>query len=402
MNVLHAYRVRWASAASADAGPRDALLLPSVAAREVAFALGAIVLLGVARTVPAGAGPRATVAWLAALAFAATFPLATLRPLAGRPLAVVVALWALCGAALEALAPGSTALLIAVVAIIQASRLAAPPGPALAVASGLGYEAASVAATGARMVDPSALLSSALGLAFAYLAASGVRRLREEKRKTEALLREVTFGRDAQVRAAALDERARIAREIHDILAHTLSALAVQLEGTRLLVEQRPGDPAALAALERASGLAREGLEETKRAVSALRGDELPGPEGLPRLAAAFERDSGVPCRLTVEGEPVALSPEARLALYRTAQEALTNVRKHAAATAVAMRLRYGPREAELVVEDEGAPRPPPLPGSGNGLNGMRERAALAHGRCETSPTPTGFWVRLWLPGVQA
>ena len=143
-------------------------------------------------------------------------------------------------------------------------------------------------------------------------------------------------GRDAQVHAAALDERARIAREIHDILAHTLSALAVQLEGTRLLVEQRPGDPAAVAALERASGLARDGLEETKRAVGALRGDALPGPEALPRLAADFERDTGVPCRFEVEGEPVALSPEARLALYRTAQEALTNVRKHAAASSVA------------------------------------------------------------------
>jgi len=394
MNLL------FASARSPMADPHSegsaAPLLPTRVSRDVALVLDAIVLLGVARAVPSLAGPRAALVWLAALAFAATFPLATLRPLTGRPLVAVVGLWSLCGVALAALLPGGVALLLIVVAIIQANRFAAPLGPGVALVAGLGYEAASLAA--ARVVDPGSLLSSTLGLVFAYLAAAGFRRLREEKRKTEALLRDVLAGRDAQVRAAALDERAHLAREIHDILAHTLSALAVQLEGTRLLVEQRPGDPAALAALERASGLAREGLEETKRAVEALRGDALPGPEGLPRLAAAFERDTAVSCRLSIEGEPVALSPEARLALYRTAQEALTNVRKHAVAASVAISLRYGAREAELTVEDAGAPRPSPLPGSGNGLNGMRERAALAHGRLEAGPTPTGFRVRLWLP----
>ncbi len=389
-----------APARSPVADPSDegnaAPLLPARAARDVALVLDALVLLGVARAVPSLAGPRVALAWLAALAFAVTFPLATLRPLAGRPLVAVVGLWGLCGVALAALLPGGVALLLIVVAIIQASRCAAPLGPAVALAAGLGYEAAPLAV--ARVVDPSGLLSSTLGLVFAYLAAAGFRRLREEKRTTEALLRDVLAGRDAQVRAATLDERARLAREIHDILAHTLSALAVQLEGTRLLVEQRPSDPAAVAALARASSLAREGLEETKRAVEALRGDVLPGPEGLPRLAAAFERDTAVPCRLSVAGEPVALSSEARLALYRTAQEALTNVRKHAVPASVAISLRYSAREAELTVEDVGAPRPLVPPGSGNGLNGMRERAALACGRLEAAPTPTGFRVRLWLP----
>jgi len=97
-------------------------------------------------------------------------------------------------------------------------------------------------------------------------------------------------------------------------------------------------------------------------------------------------------------GAPVALSPEARLSVYRTTQEALTNVRKHAVAASVAIRLQYGARETELTVENWGVPRPSPLPGSGNGLNGMRERAELAHGRLEAGPTPTGFRVRLCLP----
>lgn len=260
----------------------------------------------------------------------------------------------------------------------------------------IGYETAAILVS--RTIDPGNLLSSTTGLVFAYLAMSSFRRLREEKQTTELLLREVLAGRDAQIHAATLDERTRIAREIHDILAHTLSALAVQLEGTRLLVEQRPGDPAAVAALERASGLARDGLEETKRAVGALRGDALPGPEALPRLAADFERDTGIPCRLTVEGVEGPVTPEARLSLYRTAQEALTNVRKHTLASSVAILLRYTADGAELTVQDEGPCRPTPLAGSGHGLEGMRERAELARGRLEAGPTSTGFRVRLWLP----
>ena len=372
-------------------GERSESFLPSARSGDISVVLGLIVIIGVARVTPPLVGQRALVAWLAALVFAVAFPLTTLRPMLP-----VVWLCGLCGVATQAISLGATSILMVVVAIIQASRFDTPLAPVVAVTIGLSYEAASAAA--ARSLDPGSLLSSAAGLTFAYLAASSFRRLREEKRKTETLLQEVLAGRDAHARAAALDERARIAREIHDILAHTLSALAVQLEGTRLLVEQRPGDPAALSALERAGGLARDGLEETKRAVGALRGDALPGPEELPRLAADFERDTAVPCRLSVVGEPVALSPEARLALYRTAQEALTNARKHATASAVAIRLRYDVGEAELTVENLGAPHPAPMTGGGHGLEGMRERAELARGRLEVGPTPTGFKVRLWLP----
>jgi len=390
MYLLHARKTLAQHTGTAPGG-RTESLLPSARSRDISVVLGLIVIVGVARMSPPLEGQRALVAWSAALVFAVAFPLTTMRPLLP-----VVWLCGLCGVAMQAISLGATSILMVVVAIIQASRFDTSLAPVVAVTIGLGYEAASAAA--ARSLNPSGLLSSAVGLTFAYLAASGYRRLREEKRKTEALLQEVLAGRDAQVRAAALDERARIAREIHDILAHTLSALAVQLEGTRLLVEQRPGDPAALSALERAGGLARDGLEETKRAVGALRGDALPGPEELPRLAADFERDTGVLCLLTVVGEPVALSPEARLALYRTAQEALTNVRKHATASAVAIRLRYDAREAELTVENQGVPCPAPMTGGGHGLEGMRERAELARGRLEVGPTPTGFKVRLWLP----
>jgi signal transduction histidine kinase len=240
------------------------------------------------------------------------------------------------------------------------------------------------------------------GLFFTYLATTYLRRLRQEKWRAEALLQEVLANREAQVRAAALDERARLAREMHDVLAHTLSALSVQLEGARMLVEQRSPDPEVVGAVDRASRLAREGLVEARRAVGSLRGETLPGPDLLPRLAEDFERDSGVPCRLRLEGQPADLSAEARLALYRTAQEALTNIRKHANPSCVEIVLRYTAEGTELTVEDRASaqkrPDSPRLGGGGYGLNGMRERAALLNGKLEAGATPTGFRVRLWIP----
>ena len=235
-----------------------------------------------------------------------------------------------------------------------------------------------------------------------------MRRIRQERERAEALLAELQRTRADEIEHAALAERARIAREIHDVLAHTLSALAVQLEGTRLLLEQRPGDPAAIAAVERAHRLASEGLGEARRAIGALRGDSLPGPDGLARLVDEFCEATGISSHFEMSGEPLVLASEARLALYRTAQEALTNVQRHARdATSVDVHLRYTPDGAELVVEDVApvgvAPRPAngvsASDGSrGYGLVGMRERAELAGGRLEAGAVPTGFRVRLWLP----
>jgi signal transduction histidine kinase len=254
--------------------------------------------------------------------------------------------------------------------------------------------------------QPIILLSYGLGLAFAFIATRSVAQLREEQARTQALLNEVQASRDAQIQSAALNERARIAREIHDVLAHTLAALAVQLEGARLMLQRRDGDPEALASVERAHRLAREGLEETRRAVSALRGDRIPGPAELAQLVKDFARDSGTEAILTVDGDPRSLPSEAQLALYRTAQEALTNVRKHAQPQHVNVVLRYRPDGTELEVVDAAAgnrlePSPQAegqLPESGYGLMGMRERAELLGGSLEAEPTEDGFRVRLWIP----
>lgn len=246
--------------------------------------------------------------------------------------------------------------------------------------------------------------SSPLGVAFNLISLSATygismsyRRICEEQSRAGAALKELREARRGQVEAAKAAERTRLAREIHDVLAHTLSALAVQLEGARVMAEQRPGDPRTLQALDRAHHLSKDGLDEVRRAVGALRGDRLPGPELLAGMVESFRQDSGVECRLEVEGEPLRLKPDASLAIFRTAQEALTNIRKHSDAHEVTLQLHYSADAAELVVEDRGHPKPS-LASGGYGLIGIRERAELLGGSLEAGPTGDGFRVRLLVP----
>jgi signal transduction histidine kinase len=213
---------------------------------------------------------------------------------------------------------------------------------------------------------------------------------------------ELKASRAAEAQAAAAAERGRLAREMHDVLAHSLSALALQLETTRLLARDRGVDPDVTQAIDRAHHLAASGLDEARRAIAAERGDELPGPERIGALTDAFKEQSGLPVALEVRGEPRELAPEARLAVYRTAQEALTNVRRHATAERVDISLDYGPGGTVLVVEDHAAPGSPPPAAiglnGGYGLMGMRERAELLGGELLAAPTPEGFRVELRLP----
>jgi signal transduction histidine kinase len=185
---------------------------------------------------------------------------------------------------------------------------------------------------------------------------------------------------------------------MHDVLAHSLSALALQLEGARLLARDRDSDTEVVEAIERAHHLAADGLAEARDAIAALRGEALPGPERLRHLAEAFAGEA----RLTVVGEPRELGSEARLAIYRTAQEALTNVLRHSAYDRVELRLAYEKDGARLQIQDHGAGTPVTVggasPGGGYGLTGMRERAELLGGRLTAEPTADGFRVELWLP----
>jgi signal transduction histidine kinase len=233
-------------------------------------------------------------------------------------------------------------------------------------------------------------------------------RLSEEHQvQARELLDEEERTRVARNEAAALDERGRIARELHDVLAHSLSALSVELEGARLLALDRDVDSEVIAAIGRAHRHAASGLDEARAAIKALRGDSVPGPDRLEDLIEEM-RAHGIECTLEVGGEPRRLPSEAALAVFRTAQEALTNVRKHAEeAERVELRLDYDPDGVQLIVTDSagdgvepGVPQPAALAGAGSGygVSGMRERAELIGGRLLAGPTEDGFRVELWVP----
>ncbi|HEY1971665.1 MAG TPA: histidine kinase [Pseudonocardia sp.] len=232
-------------------------------------------------------------------------------------------------------------------------------------------------------------------------------RLNEANKEAELLLAELRRSQEAQARAAGITERQRLAREMHDVLAHSLSGLLLQLEGARMLALDNPRDPRLPELIERAHHLGRAGLDEARQAIGTLRGDELPGPERLGGLAEEFERDCAVPCRFTVSGRAYELGSEARLALYRVAQEALTNIAKHATPDRVEMHLSYQPEATRLVVEDFAPGRPAssvnggadrPGDTDGYGLAGMRERAELLGGTLVATTTDSGFRVELGVP----
>ncbi|MFF7341324.1 sensor histidine kinase [Streptomyces sp. NPDC008163] len=220
----------------------------------------------------------------------------------------------------------------------------------------------------------------------------------EARGSAQRLLTQERAALVAEAERAALDERARIAREIHDVLAHSLSAQLVHLEAARLLIEREPAGEFRDQVLQRvvaARSMAREGLSETRQALSALRGEVSPVEDFLRQLA------TDEPAEIRVEGERRALTAQASQAVRRVAQEALTNVRKHAPGARVRLRLEYQPDFVVLEVKDSGGRSPEgdlAVSGSGYGLLGMRERAELLGGTLEAGPGKEGFVVSLRVP----
>ncbi|GLX05778.1 MULTISPECIES: sensor histidine kinase [unclassified Microbispora] len=199
-----------------------------------------------------------------------------------------------------------------------------------------------------------------------------------------------------RARAMALDERARIARELHDVLAHSLGALGVQLEVAEALLTERGDVEGAVARIRRSRALAREGLTEARSAVAALREDVPPLPDALSLLVAEHRRDHDVPAELCTAGTRRPITPAAEVCLLRTAREALTNAARHAPGEPVTVELGYGEGAVRLVVRNPcEAAR---AVSSGHGLQGMRERLALAGGTLSAGPAG-GLWeVRAEVP----
>ncbi|MFG2141728.1 sensor histidine kinase [Streptomyces sp. NPDC048650] len=241
--------------------------------------------------------------------------------------------------------------------------------------------------------------STAATTAGLALAGYVVRLDAEARGNSQRLLAQERAARSAEAESAALAERGRIAREIHDVLAHSLSAQLVHLEAARQLIQRSPDLEAdrdqILERVVACRGMAREGLDGTREALSALRGDMIPVEDFLRRLTAAEG------ARLDVAGERRTMSAEAGLAVRRVAQEALTNARKHAPGARVSVRLEYADGGVGLEVRDsggDGTPAELARSGSGYGLLGMRERAELLGGTLESGPDEEGFVVRLRVP----
>jgi signal transduction histidine kinase len=310
--------------------------------------------------------------------------------------AVVLALgW--CGAALLALAPDTAGFVYAYLAASALGlRLPTRAGVAGTVAVLVGLDIGIMATS----PHPVASLSTDLGIGFLFVVAAATRSARAARARTEELLAELEESRSAQAEAAKLAERARLAREVHDILAHALSGLVMSLEGGRLLAARTDADPRVTAELTRAHQLAKSGLEDTRRAIRALRGDTLPGPDLLDQLVADTAATHGLRVTFDTTGTPRPLHADGALTVYRTAQEALTNTTKHAGrAASAALRLDWLEHHVELSVTDiRGSGAAADLPTSGYGLSGLRERAELAGGSLEAVPTAEGFLVRLQMP----
>lgn len=210
--------------------------------------------------------------------------------------------------------------------------------------------------------------------------------------------------REERARQAVAEERSRIARELHDVVAHGISVMTVQAGAVRrLLREEQQREREALETIEQTG---REALAEMRRMVGVMKHPEeapalapQPGLARLDRLVARA-RDAGLPVELTIEGTPGALAPGIDLAAYRVVQEGLTNARKHAGAKRVEVVVRYESDGVELTVADDGRGAAAG-DGSGHGLVGMRERIALYGGELEAGPRAAGgYELRVRLPLV--
>jgi signal transduction histidine kinase len=194
--------------------------------------------------------------------------------------------------------------------------------------------------------------------------------------------------------AGTLDERRRMAREIHDTLAQGLTGIVTQLQAADQAASRTPGEPTGWRRhVDAATRLARESLAEARRSVDALRPEPLEGCRLSEALAGVAERWSalnGIPARVTTTGTARPIDPEAEFALLRAAQEALANVARHAHATRVGLTISYMENEVALDVRDDGVGFDPSQPEHGFGLVAMRQRIAALSGTLQVESEPGG------------
>jgi signal transduction histidine kinase len=242
-------------------------------------------------------------------------------------------------------------------------------------------------------------------LSLPWMLGSVIRSLREHERELADRAAELQREREANARQAVFAERVRIARELHDVVAHHVSVMGVQAGAARRVMERQPDQ--AIAALSSIESSSRQAVLELQRLLGFLRrGDEVDDLASQPGLAQLVDlvsqsAEGELTVDLSIEGEPRPLSPTLEVSAYRVVQEALTNTRKHSAASTATVRVRYGPETLEVEVIDDGAggAAGSPVNEGGHGLIGMRERASLHGGHLRAGPrSEGGFAVHATFP----
>jgi signal transduction histidine kinase len=310
----------------------------------------------------------------------------------------------LAGGALTGLSPNSPAAAVGCVVAMIA-------GANLATYISLGITAGTIAAFLLASLSAGGQAGTMIGYSFAFAGLWTVglsrRAFLDRAEQAELMLAETRRAHEAETQAAALAERARIAREIHDVLAHSLAAVSVNLQaaegllGSDTLPAGNPELAKAIDCIGRAGNLTREGLAAARRAVMALRDDAAPLPDQLSALAAHYRDTGDLKVEFGVTGEARPLTAEAGLAAFRTAQEALTNARKQAPGQPVTLALGFEPAQIIVRVVNPlpGVPGGPlTATGGGYGLTGLRERAALAGGELDAGPADGNWQVVLRIP----
>ena len=270
-----------------------------------------------------------------------------------------------------------------------------------AAVGGLGA-AALIAVNVAEQFSLGDLLFIATFLGGAWLAGRAMRYRREREHVLELLTVDLEREREEKARAAVAEERVRIARELHDIVAHAISVIVLQARGGRRSLATDPEETRE--ALDTIEATGSQALAEMRRLLGMLRRDDeeialapQPSLRYLDALAAQV-REAGLPVDLSVEGEPTELPPGVDLSAYRIVQEALTNALKHAGPATARVVVRYRENDLELEIADTGAGASA-SDGEGHGLAGMRERVSLYGGKIGTGPRDGGgFAVRARLP----